>query len=487
MNDNRKRQKAGVAMIKIAFKGLLIILSLYILYVVITAVVLFYVPLKTGEETTSLKPASFFGHSESTDRVRLLEDGYEAGRVRIQMIQESEKSIDIAYYSIGKGESTDLIMAALFKAADRGVHTRVLLDGIANGLRGNRRGVLYALASHPNIEVKYYEPFQLFKPWAWQNRMHDKIMIVDGRLGIIGGRNIGDKYLAKKPPLDFVYDRDVFITNSKHKQDSVITQMQNYINELWAHPYTKKTFHHLTQYQVDQGKRMKALLLQQYDKAKQVGETFATPKINWNASTVPTKRVSFIHNPIERFNKRPFMWKTFINLAEGANRSVLIQSPYVVPTNAMRKYIAMKKHPAVQWTLLTNSVTSTPNVLAFSGYISMRDTIMKTGVKLYEYQEPYSIHAKSVIYDQRLSAVGSFNLDSRSTFLNNESMVIIDSQEFAKKLTIAMENKMDKSILIANHKRWIKSPDIQKKEEPVMKRTFLYALAKVTRFFKEFI
>ena len=123
----------------------------------------------------------------------------------------------------------------------------------------------------------------------------------------------------------------------------------------------------------------------------------------------------------------------------------------------------------------------------FSGYISMRDTIMKTGVKLYEYQGPYSIHAKSVIYDQRLSAVGSFNLDSRSTFLNNESMVIIDSQEFAKKLTMAMENKMDKSILIANHKRWIKSPDTQKKEEPVMKRTFLYALAKVTRFFKEFI
>ena len=178
------------------------------------------------------------------------------------------------------------------------------------------------------------------------------------------------------------------------------------------------------------------------------------------------------------------MWKTFINLAEEANRSVLIQSPYVVPTNAMRKYTAMKKKPDVQWTLLTNSVTSTPNVLAFSGYISMRDTIMKTGVKLYEYQGPYSIHAKSVIYDQRLSAVGSFNLDSRSTFLNNESMVIIDSQKFAKELTMAMENKMDKSILIANHKRWVKPPEIQKKEEPVMKRTLLYTLAKVTRFLR---
>ena len=69
MNDNRKRQKAGVAMIKIAFKGLLIILSLYILYVIITAVVLFYVPLKTGEETTSIKAASFFGHR---DRLILL-------------------------------------------------------------------------------------------------------------------------------------------------------------------------------------------------------------------------------------------------------------------------------------------------------------------------------------------------------------------------------------------------------------------------------
>jgi hypothetical protein len=66
-------------------------------------------------------------------------------------------------------------------------------------------------------------------------------------------------------------------------------------------------------------------------------------------------------------------------------------------------------------------------------------------------------------------------------------VVIIDSQEFAKELKVAMENKMDKSILIANHKRWIKSPDVQKKEEPAMKRTLLYTLAKVTRFFKEFI
>lgn len=204
---------------------------LYLIYTIITAVVLFYLPVKK-EKTSPTNMNHFLGTKKSTDRVLLLEDGYNSGVARIKMIQEARHSIDIAYYALGKGESTELILGALVEAADRGVHVRVLLDGISHNLRGKRSTVRYALASHPNIEFKYYEPFTLLKPWTWNNRLHDKIMIADTNISISGGRNIADKYLARTPSKYFVYDRDVVVFNEKQQKDSIIFTMKDYINML---------------------------------------------------------------------------------------------------------------------------------------------------------------------------------------------------------------------------------------------------------------
>lgn len=218
------------------------IVVLYFIYVFVTALVLFYVPLHKGKDLKVMNTENFYGKKESTDRVMLLENGYFSGLVRMQMIQEARHTIDIAYFSIGKGRSSDLLMGALFEAADRGIRIRVLLDGISHGLKGKRKNVLYALAFHSNIELKYYEPFTILKPWTWHNRLHDKIIVVDGQLGISGGRNIGDKYLASQPDKNFVYDRDVLIYNTKQESNSVILSMEKYVEKLWNHPYTRKAF-----------------------------------------------------------------------------------------------------------------------------------------------------------------------------------------------------------------------------------------------------
>ncbi|MED3984525.1 phospholipase D-like domain-containing protein [Peribacillus simplex] len=241
--------------VKTAIKGVLLVLLIYLLYVVVTAVVLF--PKVEKEEDKPINQVStYMGEKEATvDRVLLLEDGYESGLARMRMIQEAQRSIDIAYYAFGKGKSTELILGALIEAADRGVKVRILLDGISHGLRGQLSSARYALASHENIELRYYETFKPFKPWTWHNRLHDKIITVDGKLGIIGGRNIADKYLASKPPRNFVYDRDVLIFNAKEEKDSVIVEMKDYLNELWTHPYTSDVFSDLSKRQKEKGKR----------------------------------------------------------------------------------------------------------------------------------------------------------------------------------------------------------------------------------------
>ncbi|MGG4266956.1 phospholipase D-like domain-containing protein [Peribacillus simplex] len=469
-------------------KGFLLVLLLYFLYVLVTAVVLFYF-LKEKEEDRPVKQISaYMGEKESTfDRVLLLEDGYESGLVRMRMIQEAQHSIDIAYYAFGKGKSCELILGALFEAADRGVKVRILLDGISHGLRGQLSDVRYALASHENIELRYYETFKPFKPWTWHNRLHDKMITTDGKLGIIGGRNIADKYLANNPPKNYVYDRDVLIFNAEQEKDSVIVEMKSYIHELWIHPYTSKVFANLSKRQKEKGKRVRDTLLNQYSKAMHNNADFVNPAIDWSKSTTPTKKVSFIHNPIERFNKYPFVWRSLVDIAANANKSVFIQSPYIVPTGAMKEYVPKNMNSKADWTILTNSVATTPNAIAFSGYLALRDSIIETGARLYEYSKQYSLHGKSAVYDQRLSAVGSFNLDSRSAFLNTESMVIIDSEIFAAQLIGAMESKISGSTLVADNKRYIEPPEDQKKEESFFKATFLNALSKITVYWKRFI
>ncbi|MGG3942604.1 phospholipase D family protein [Peribacillus psychrosaccharolyticus] len=466
-------------------KVFLLVLLIYVFYVCVTAVAIFYIPI---EKEDNLKNVPSFLGKDSKDRVLLLENGYDSGIARIQMIKEAEQSIDIAYYSLGKGETTELFLGALLDAADRGVRIRVLLDGICHGLRGKMSDARYALASHKNIELRYYESINYLKPWTWHNRLHDKIMTVDQKLSIIGGRNIGDKYLAKKPPEDFVYDRDLLIYNAKQDTGSVIVQMHRYMSDLWSHPYTNKPYSDLSKRQKKKGKESSAALTTTYKNAVSEQREFVSSSINWEQSSVKANHVSFIHNPIERFHKQPIVWQTLSILAERAQKSVIIQSPYIIPTKPMKKVIPQKTNSSVEWTILTNSVKSTPNIMAFSGYLGTRDDIVQTGVKLYEYQKPYSIHGKSIVYDQNLSAVGSFNLDSRSAFLNTDSMVLIDSSAFADQLTNAIEKKItDNSILVAENKQYIESAEERKEKEPIIKGTFLHALSKITILWRRLI
>ena len=107
---------------------------------------------------------------------------------------------------------------------------------------------------------------------------------------------------------------------------------------------------------------------------------------------MPTRKVSFIANPIQRMNKSPFIWKTFIKLSEQAEKSIVVQSPYIVPTKEMEQYIDKSVKSKVQRIILTNSITSTPNAMAFSAYLGVKNRVIKAASKLYEYQQPYSIH-----------------------------------------------------------------------------------------------
>lgn len=87
--------------------------------------------------------------------------------------------------------------------------------------------------------------------------------------------------------------------------------------------------------------------------------------------------------------------------------------------------------PTENVTIMTNSITSTPNPLAFSGHMRQTEKLISNGFNLLEYTGPHSVHGKTYIFDNRISMIGSFNLDARSSFLSTESMIVIGSTEFA--------------------------------------------------------
>ncbi|RQW22458.1 phospholipase D family protein [Bacillus sp. C1-1] len=425
-------------------KGVLLTaILLYISYVFFTAYLLFFLPLSYKQEDSDLHTTSKTQDFANQDHVLLLENGFESGRTRMQIIQEAKTSIDFVSYSVQKGQTSHLFLAALFEAADRGVHVRVLLDGLFHNLHGDLKEVKKAIAVHPNMELRYFEPFRPFKPWSWHNRLHDKLLLVDETYGIIGGRNIGDKYLSEAPPKDYVLDRDVLIYHKDNQSKSSLQEMKAYTNELWNHPFT----------QVEKKNKSKdqraGLAFQQdlndtYQKAKNDHVPFVQPlSQEWKNKAIKAEHVSFLSNPLTRLNKPPTMWKTFTKLASEAESKVYIQTPYAIPTKQMNKYVEMDS--TVSWVLLTNSIQQTPNPMAYSGYLSKREALSDSGFTISEYQGPHSIHAKSFVIDDQMSMVGSFNLDARSSFLNTESAVLINSAAFANKLTVEMDKKASKS------------------------------------------
>jgi len=113
----------------------------------------------------------------------------------------------------------------------------------------------------------------------------------------------------------------------------------------------------------------------------------------------------------------------------------------------------------VEIKILTNSLASNDNLEAFSGYQRDREALLKTGVNIYEFkpdaqirqkvmsqemskqleQAPiFGLHAKSMVIDDNLTVIGTFNLDPRSANLNTESVVVIPSIAIAKKVKAAM-------------------------------------------------
>lgn len=464
-----------------------IILGIYALYCLIGGLLVFAFPKKVSQEyAEQSKPDRFYSHEEGADRAAILDNPLESGLARLFIIENAKDSLDVAYFSIEKGETPHIFLGALFDAADRGVKVRILLDGIFHGLRGTRRAILYAISNHPNMHLKIYEKINPLMPWTLNNRMHDKYIIADGKEVIMGGRNIGDKYFAPEWYKRAVTnDRDVVVINFGDKgENSAVDQMAAYFDQIWKHKYsqevnlfTRSIFRKMASSSAD-GMRKKAAMArdsyrQQFEEAKDLHQV-----------SLATKKVTFIHNPIQRFSKEPWCWYELLGLSKQAKESVFVQSPYIIPNRKMTKGLVTREDlQGKKVTFLTNSLASTPNLPAFSGYLNYRKKLVDRGIDILEIQSKDSIHSKAFVIDKEIAAIGSFNLDSRSAFLSTESMLVIHSSDIVESFGENIFNYTDESLLVHEDYAYKASDRVEALPVSYLKKVTYKLVSKLVRIF----
>lgn len=395
--------------------------------------------------------ADFYGDGAGVERVKILDDPQESFYYRLSLIARAREEIVFSSYSTHDGASTRAFFGALLKKADEGVKVKIALDGKFSGINGgSAKKTAYALMAHENVELYFYNETNVFRPTILNACLHDKYLIADGRYMIFGGRNVGDKYYKEEGYSDPIsYDREVFVyqTEKTRSTESAVVQVREYFDRILAEKVCKRQ-EGLSSGKRKKGKARQAELIGLYLDRISEDERYAAEP-DFYGETVAADKITLIANPTHPHMKEPLVGYQLYRLAL-SSKDVIMQSPYTALKGSHMAYLNELGERCDSLALLTNSLASTPNLMAYSNYYVRREKILETGVSVYEYQGDGSVHAKTYIFDDRLTAVGSFNLDERSLHIDTESMLVIDSAEFNRLARETLGTYFEKSIRVDN-------------------------------------
>ncbi len=392
----------------------------------------------------------------------LLENGLDAFVARAVMSHYAERSIDAQYFMIHDDQVARLFVDMLLKAADRGVRVRLLVDDIDLGGRDLGAAIL---DSHPNMEVRIFNPFsrkvgrfrQLITRYgSVTRRMHNKSFTVDNQVAILGGRNIGDEYFAADPIVAFS-DLDVLAIGPVVKDVSKAFDL--YWNDELSYPAIAlkgepptdeeiKRERGKLDYYVAQHKNSSYMqALKDADLSEEIREKKV--RYNWGKAEVIYDQPDKLKHDFDRrkLHLAPKVRAHF----DSSREEIIIFTPYFVPRRTGVEYLKQLRSKGVRVRILTNSLASTNHSFVHAGYAKHREELLQAGVELYELnikllkknregqnvdygKDKTILHAKSFVFDREKVFIGSLNLDPRSIDHNTEIGVVLSSEQIANGL-----------------------------------------------------
>ncbi len=380
--------------------------------------------------------------SDGLSALHLLDDGRQALAARLALIDQAERSLDLQYYIWHTDESGQALAAALWRAAARGVRVRLLLDDWGSRPTDRELGML---ASHPNIEVRLFNPISLRRPLLLgvlldfdrgNRRMHNKAMVADNQAAIVGGRNVGDEYFGSSPQLVFS-DLDVLAFGP------VVRQVSQGFDLYWNSELARRVAHR-------HGGVDSASAWQPAHSGSQFAATLAAGALQFFHG-----RATAVYDDPRKLlpgaSEGPLLGRQIAGVVGQPQEELWLVSAYFIPGEGGTLQLAELRQRGVRTVVVTNSLAATDVPAVHSSYARYRKPLLAAGVELYEVRpDPaptaggqrltrsgssrVSLHAKMLVVDRKTLFIGSMNIDPRSVLINTEGGVVFESPELATRL-----------------------------------------------------
>lgn len=482
------------------------LIVIVVLYLAIGAVAPFIKYKQISQETAADKSIAeqVAGAQGSADRVMLLENNGDALDERIRLLEMAQKRIIISTFDMREGKSADDIGAVLLQKADEGVAVSLLIDGFNGSFRLPGSDFFETLASHPNIEIRLYNPIHLLTPWTSQGRMHDKYVLVDDIGYIMGGRNTFDYFLGEYPTEHRSHDRDVLIYNGANGRGandnlnagSSLKQVENYFYEVWDGGYCKAFGKYeqsgkiaeasvkLPEKLQKERERLNARYAEMQTEKPELFAPYEDGLNRYENSTYETDGVFLIRGETGIYGKEPKVLHQLECLMEQAQEKVVIHTPYAVCNKYMYGVLDRVAQAVPRAELMLNSVENGDNFFGSADYLYNKGKLVDTGVQLYEYDGGDSYHGKSIVIDDEIAIVGSYNFDLRSTYVDTELMLVIKSKELASELAGQMEQFQRECRKVLTEKEYEVPENVTVAHMPVYKKVLMYVVGGLAQTFR---
>lgn len=299
-------------------------------------------------------------------------------------IKKAKKHIHILFYIVKDDKVSKEFLNLLKQQAKNGVEVRLLLDWagsfkvpkkIINDLK--QAGVKFAFCHVPKPPFFFYSS---------QVRNHRKITVIDGRVGYIGGYNVGKEYIGKDPQLSPWRDYHLKVTG-----EGVHDLQREFLYD-WLEAAKTNLLHNEIYFpELEKGNSRHQII------------------------------------PSEGF----YLEETFSNLIQQANHSITIGSPYFIPSTRILNQLLDALHRGVELKILVPHISDHALVQEAS-YRYLRKLIEK-GAHVHQYLNGF-YHAKVLVIDDKVCDIGTANFDKRSFFLNHEINCYIYDKQVIKQM-----------------------------------------------------
>lgn len=426
-------------------------------------------PLQDAQTALDREIVPLVARHDGKTGVILVPDGLDAFAARALSARQAGRSLDLQYYIWHDDLVGHLLDREAWQAAERGVRVRILLDDL-NGT-GSDDGLM-AFDAHPNIEIRVYNPFRnrggpmrlmemVQRVFSINHRMHNKAWIADGRVAVLGGRNIGKEYFDAATETNF-HDLDMLLFGPKVAQASVV--FDDYWNSDAAVPIAALA--------MASPERMAAFVAQVQAESLTPDARRYLARVERSSSVQAYSAGQLTPhwtNAIEVVSDPPLKWKhdddqsdwlvtRLTQTLSATQHKALLISPYFVPGDAgTDALIGLVRNRDAFVGVITNSLAANDVPAEHAGYSGYRGRLIDGGVALYEIRSRSSangdsgavkqhassglfgssgasLHTKAFVVDDRYGFVGSFNLDPRSAYLNTEMGVLFDDPDIATAL-----------------------------------------------------